>query len=111
MASPDEHNHRTTRVSNIVQPKRKQGGKGLKRGNLKSVHRLPLSYPSVGKSNGHDCCSLHDPGEWIPHESQELEKFALLHATRGGKIPTCLSITYVKLTIRRNQQADGDGKG
>jgi hypothetical protein len=42
-----------------------------------------VTYPSIGKGNGHDCCSLHDPGEWIPHEAQKLEEFALLRPSKS----------------------------
>ena len=51
-----------------------------------------MSYPSIGKGNGHDCCSLHDPGEWIPHEAQKLEEFALLRPSKSQlyAIITCV---------------------
>ena len=68
--------------------------------------QVSLSYPSIGKSNGHDCCSLHDPGEWIPHESQKLENFALL---RTSKSQIEAIITSVKLTIRHNPRVERKG--
>jgi hypothetical protein len=36
------------------------------------------TYPSVGEDDGHDSGGLHDPGERVPHEPQELEQFTLL---------------------------------
>ena len=36
------------------------------------------AYPSVGERDGHDGGGLHDPGERVPHEAQELEDLALL---------------------------------
>jgi len=38
------------------------------------------THPTVGQSNGHDSSSLHDPGQGIPHEAQELENLVLLHS-------------------------------
>ncbi len=34
---------------------------------------------SIGQHNSHQCSSLHNPGQWIPHEAQKLEKLVFLH--------------------------------
>ena len=36
------------------------------------------TYSSIGERDGHDGGCLHDPGQRVPHEAQELEDLALL---------------------------------
>jgi hypothetical protein len=44
------------------------------------------TYSSIGERDGHDGGRLHDPGQRVPHESQELEELALLQTrTRAHK--------------------------
>jgi hypothetical protein len=53
------------------------------------VRRLATT---VGERNSHDGSHLHDPRERVPHEAQELEKFALLRNTKNRQNFTSLYI-------------------
>ena len=55
------------------------------------VRRLATS---VGQGNGHDGSHLHDPGQGVPHEPEELENLALLHHAREPKSLSITDYTY-----------------
>jgi len=67
------------------------------------------THPSVGEDDGHDGGGLHDPGERVPHEPQELEKLALLQIKFTRHTSFMIEIWDLKKDIVTDQLLQIDG--